>query len=496
MALEPITINPSTGVSATVDVAFDEVAGVGKFQMIKQDIGGDGVSVPFTDPATGARQATGNASLASIVTAVDGIEALQGTGNASLAAIAGSVDTLEALIGSTNTNLSTLITQTDALETLGTDANTLAATTAGRVLDGNNLLTTIDSEIGALSAAAAPADGTGNYSILAALKRGLLNWFEFLTNRLPAALGQGTMAQSLRVVLASDQSPVNTVEPATILTGQAAQTAVVNNILLVTAGAGWLDVSNFRSASIQVVSTATGGTFIFEQANDTNSPIPLPVYNAALDTGVPIVAAITATASQIIYTVPIRCQFIRLRIATALTGGSVRAFSRLSSDPWTPSIATIAQATAARLNATVSGTVTANIGTGALAAGANLIGDTGLQVRANATGAMTVNKVLAAATTNATLIKATAGRVFGWRLVNTTAALKVVRLYNLTTAPVVGTSVPAYVIFLPPNGSAEWSSDIGIAHATGISYAITNAIADLDATAVAANDVLGFILSA
>jgi hypothetical protein len=46
-------------------------------------------------------------------------------------------------------------------------------------------LTNIDADVGALDATAASADGTGNYSIIAALKRGLLNWVSLLA-RIPA----------------------------------------------------------------------------------------------------------------------------------------------------------------------------------------------------------------------------------------------------------------------------------------------------------------------
>ncbi len=82
----------------------------------------------------------------------------------------------------------------------------------------------------------------------------------------------------------------------------------------------------------------------------------------------------------------------------------------------------------------VSGTVTANIGTGSLAAGTNAIGDVGLQVRANATGAMTGHHVVSAATTNVAQIKATAGRVYGWCLSNTTASWRFVKLHNVASA--------------------------------------------------------------
>lgn len=137
-----------------------------------------------------------------------------------------------------------------------------------------------------------------------------------------------------------------------VLDGAAAQTAIVNNILTPTAGAAGLEVSGLRSGSIQVVSTGTGGTFIFEQSNDNVNWVALPVYNAGLATAVPIVAAITATASAIFYTFPIRANFLRLRIVTTITGGNIRAFSRLSSDTWTPAVFSVAQGTAANLQVT------------------------------------------------------------------------------------------------------------------------------------------------
>jgi hypothetical protein len=105
-----------------------------------------------------------------------------------------------------------------------------------------------------------------------------------------------------------------------------------------------------------------------------------------------------------------------------------------------------------------------------------------------------VTKVLAAASTNATLIKASAGRLYGYALTNTTAATKYVRLYNLTTAPTVGTSVPAMVIAVPANNTAIAECTVPVAFSTGMAYSITGAFADLDATATAAGDVVGTLL--
>jgi hypothetical protein len=151
---------------------------------------------------------------------------------------------------------------------------------------------------------------------------------------------------------------------------------------------------------------------------------------------------------------------------------------------------------AAQVSATqpVSGTVTANIGTGSLAAGTNAIGDVGLQVRANATGAMSGHHVVSAATTNVAQIKATAGRVFGWCLSNTTASWRYVKLHNIASAT-AGAGV-VQTIGIPPNDKAVCSFPHGIGFATAISRSIVTGAADADTTATGAADVVGDIFFA
>lgn len=144
---------------------------------------------------------------------------------------------------------------------------------------------------------------------------------------------------------------------------------------------------------------------------------------------------------------------------------------------------------------TVSGTVTANIGTGSLAAGTNAIGDVGIQVRANATGAATIHHFVAAATTNALNIKASAGRVLGWQLANTTATWRYVKLHNTAGVPTAGAGV-VQTIGVPPNGVAQGNIPAGLAFATGIGRTCVTGAADADATATAANDVVGDIFFA
>ena len=110
---------------------------------------------------------------------------------------------------------------------------------------------------------------------------------------------------------------------------------------------------------------------------------------------------------------------------------------------------------------------------------------------AASTGGATAVKFLAAATTNAAFAKAGAGRVYGWHFTNNTAAVKFFRIFNKTSAPTVGTDSPVIVIEIPANGYASFWTNTGIAMTTGVAYACTGAIADLDATATAANDVVG-----
>lgn len=141
------------------------------------------------------------------------------------------------------------------------------------------------------------------------------------------------------------------------ITGQSAQTATVNNIMTATAGSTGSNVGRYVFGSTQIVSTGTGGTFIFESANSDGNYVTMNVYNNASLTGTPISAAITPTASSLIYYYPITTNFIRTRIATTITGGTIQALTKLNDTSPHPAIVTVAQPTAANLNATVGGTV-------------------------------------------------------------------------------------------------------------------------------------------
>lgn len=93
----------------------------------------------------------------------------------------------------------------------------------------------------------------------------------------------------------------------------------------------------------------------------------------------------------------------------------------------------------------------------------------------------------AAATTNATIVKASAGTVYGLTVTNIGAAVAFLRLYNTATAPTVGTTVSILTIPIPTNGVVTLNFGVlGHRFATGISIATTNLGTEADATAITA----------
>ena len=80
---------------------------------------------------------------------------------------------------------------------------------------------------------------------------------------------------------------------------------------------------------------------------------------------------------------------------------------------------------------------------------------------------------------------------------NVGAAAAFLKIFNLSTAPTVGTSVPELTIPIAPSSQANINfGSQGFRNGTGIALSITNLVADSDATAIAAAQVkvmIGYI---
>ena len=111
---------------------------------------------------------------------------------------------------------------------------------------------------------------------------------------------------------------------------------------------------------------------------------------------------------------------------------------------------------------------------------------------ATATG-LTQTRVVAAATTNATSLKASAGNIAAIDLFNVATYTVFLKLYNKISAPTVGTDTPVWTIPIPATGGFSIDFSQGEYFSTGIAFAITKLQADSDTTALVAGDVTGRI---
>ncbi len=232
-------------------------------------------------------------------------------------------------VSGTPTTVSTIWrNQTTAADLAG------APSAANLTLVGSNALTNAELratavamssvDLGVQADAAASTD-TGTFSVIAFIKRTMQNWTTLLS-RIPAALGQSAAAASFPVTLSNEN--VQDLH----LVGQSGQSATINNILLpTTAGAAWLDCSGYRSGSVQLITTASGGTGLFECTNDPGgaNPIVFSFQNNLLNTFLSSVA-FSSSSGNAVLVFPIPARYIRLRISVAITGGSTQAFTKLS----------------------------------------------------------------------------------------------------------------------------------------------------------------------
>lgn len=173
------------------------------------------------------------------------------------------------------------------------------------------------------------------------------------------------------------------------ITGQGAQTAVGQNIVLATSGTGSTDTISYRMIALQVTptGTVTSGVVSFEGSNDNINFVPVLLYDDASSTANPVTTVSPATGVSRYFSGPLHFRYFRTRISTIIGGGgSLQAFTILRQVSFQPDIYTITQATAANLNATITGVLTAvtpgvaatNLGKSEDAV--HTSGDTGIQV--------------------------------------------------------------------------------------------------------------------
>ena len=100
-------------------------------------------------------------------------------------------------------------------------------------------------------------------------------------------------------------------------------------------------------------------------------------------------------------------------------------------------------------------------------------------------------RLLSAASTNATLVKAGATAVGYLHVTNTAASARFLKIYDKATAPTVGTDTPIHTFAIPAGYCGSLGiPNSGIRLSLGFGLGITGAIADADTTVTAANEVI------
>ncbi len=250
-----------------------------------------------------------------------------------------------------------------------------------------------------------------------------------------------------------------------VLTGPAGLVAI-NTDLLTGAVNGWLDVSQYSTIAIQVIGSAavSGGAVIFEQTNDpvlAPAGAAVPAAETLSLSANPVNTAVTIAASTArLFVVQPTAAYVRCRVSTAFTGGTVQAVAMLRQKTVDFPVVNVQQATSSNLSVSavpVSGTTFT---------------------------------LLSAASNNLTSVKATSGAVHSISLFNFGATTRFVKLFNKASAPILGTDLPILTIPIAPGAYfTETFGFMGLRSPLGIAMAITANAADADATAVAAGDV-------
>lgn len=100
--------------------------------------------------------------------------------------------------------------------------------------------------------------------------------------------------------------------------------------------------------------------------------------------------------------------------------------------------------------------------------------------------------LLAAATTNATLVKTGPGRLFCIFAVNVNAAVRYLKFYDTNRKPDAGTGTPIRRYAIPASTTGLGfviAPTIPMGFQQGLAFTMTTGVADTDTTALTANDV-------
>lgn len=260
--------------------------------------------------------------------------------------------------------------------------------------------------------------------------------------------GAAAAASSAPVAIATDQFGD------VLITGQSGQSSSNNNIMLAAAGTGAIDTMALSSGGPSYVSFCTqviassgisAGAVAFEASNDGTNWFSLPVTEDSNMLAQVRVGPVTISAStNRWFTGRIPTRYVRCRISTAFSGGTVAAITRFSTADILPR-ARVVNELYPGFGYTYSAVTTAGL--------------------------------------NAASARTSAGNLLELTVSNPTATPIFVKVYDKASSPTVGTDVP--VLTIPVDANSVKTFEFGFygkRFANGIAFAATGAIAATDTT--------------
>ena len=258
---------------------------------------------------------------------------------------------------------------------------------------------------------------------------------------------------------------VPTISSSSVPTTYTSSGAVAVNTIAI----GPLNISQFSTIMVDIVSQAVGGNFIFEASNDGTNWKGL--YLTRVDNPI---AQQSYVNTNISYAGTNSCYagptygfvYFRVRVNNAFTSGNNNVLSVASNNPVPNAAVGIMSQSGSALS------VYPNISAGSQ-------------------GFYNFHTLLSAAGTNLTQVTSGQKNIGSIWLTNATASFRWFKVWNLASASVtLGTTSPAYNVGIPPNSTISLDmSFLSHRFGTNFTYAITAGAALLDNTSVGAGDV-------
>ncbi len=371
------------------------------------------------------------------------------------------------------------------------------ATVASRLSESD-----FDTKVGSLTEAA-PASDTASSGLNGRLQR-IAQRITSLIALIPTALGQSTMANSFRVVLASDQSAIPVTNTVLSVVGTGTE-ATAQRVTIATDSTGVLSVDD-NGASITV--DAPVGTPVFTRLSDGSAALGSGSGTAAaalrveLPTNGTGVIATVGAVTAITNALPAGTNAIgKLAANSGVDIGDVDVLSII------PGVAAtnLGKAEDAGHNSGDVGVMALGVRKATatdLSAGptdgdyepfqVSTEGALWSTLTPTTTSGLSISRDIDLDNGTLTVVKASAGNLYGYYIFNAHSATVYVKFYNVTSGT-LGTGTPVLTFPVPAGGGANVSFAYPISFATGICVGAGTGVADADNTDPGANLVIANI---